>query len=142
MISLLHSLRIPSPTHFLCRCGECVHNPWLKIGRFISSFGGSNPLAYIFLANELTCPEVCGSDCVYCYVCAHVLVFCHMTYMLCPWYCLQLRSFRMKFAEMHGRFATAAKLLEEEMAEKGPSRAQETQLIKVEGWERNLKGQC
>jgi len=51
----------------------------------------------------------------------------------------------MKFAEMHGRFATAAKLLEEEMAEKGPSRAQETQLIKVEGWEvwkGNFKGQC
>ena len=39
----------------------------------------------------------------------------------------------MKFAEVHGRIATAAKLLEEEMGEKGPSRALETQLIKVEG---------
>jgi len=39
-------------------------------GPFISSLGGSNsnPLTYIFLANELTCPEVCGSDCVYYYV--------------------------------------------------------------------------
>ena len=37
----------------------------------------------------------------------------------------------MKFAEAHGHFATAAKLLEEEIGEKGASRAQETQIIKV-----------
>jgi len=37
----------------------------------------------------------------------------------------------MKFAEAHGHFATAAKLLEEEIGEKGPSQAQETQIIKV-----------
>ena len=45
----------------------------------------------------------------------------------------QLRTFRMKFAEAHGHFATAAKLLEEEIGEKGASRAQETQIIKVVG---------
>ena len=39
----------------------------------------------------------------------------------------------MKFAEAHGHFATAAKLLEEEIGEKGASRAQETQIIKVVG---------
>ena len=37
----------------------------------------------------------------------------------------------MKFAEAHSHFATAAKLLEEEIGEKGPSQAQETQIIKV-----------
>ena len=37
----------------------------------------------------------------------------------------------MKFAEAHGHFATAAKLLEEEIGEKGPSQVQETQIIKV-----------
>ena len=37
----------------------------------------------------------------------------------------------MLFAEAHGHFATAAKLLEEEIGEKGPSQAQETQIIKV-----------
>ena len=47
----------------------------------------------------------------------------------------QLRTFRMKFAEAHGHFATAAKLLEEEIGEKGASRAQETQIIKVVGGE-------
>ena len=41
----------------------------------------------------------------------------------------------MKFAEAHGHFAIAAKLLEEEIGEKGASRAQETQIIKVVGGE-------
>ena len=42
----------------------------------------------------------------------------------------------MKFAEAHGHFATAAKLLEEEIGEKGPSQVQETQIIKVVEGER------
>ena len=49
----------------------------------------------------------------------------------------------MKFAEAHGHFATAAKLLEEEIGEKGPTQAQETQIIKVvegEGGGRKGKG--
>ena len=48
----------------------------------------------------------------------------------------------MLFAEAHGHFATAAKLLEEEIGEKGPSQAQETQIIKVvEGEGRGRKGE-
>ena len=48
----------------------------------------------------------------------------------------------MLFAEAHGHFATAAKLLEEEIGEKGPSQAQETQNIKmVEGEGRGRKGE-
>ena len=46
----------------------------------------------------------------------------------------------MKFAEAHRHFATAAKLLEEEIGEKGASRAQETQIIKVVGGEEKGKG--
>lgn len=37
----------------------------------------------------------------------------------------------MKYAETCGHFATAAKLVEEEMSEKGASKALEEQLIKV-----------
>ena len=37
----------------------------------------------------------------------------------------------MKYAETRGHFATAAKLVEEEMSEKGASKALEEQLIKV-----------
>ena len=37
----------------------------------------------------------------------------------------------MKFAEAHKHYAIAAKLLEEEMNDKGASRAQEEQIIKV-----------
>ena len=48
----------------------------------------------------------------------------------------------MKFAEAHSHFATAAKLLEEEIGEKGPSQAQETQIIKVvEGEGRGREGE-
>ena len=49
----------------------------------------------------------------------------------------------MKFAEAHGHFATAAKLLEEEIGEKGASQVQETQIIKVvegEGGDRKWEG--
>lgn len=37
----------------------------------------------------------------------------------------------MKYAEACGHYATAAKLVEEEMSEKGASKALEQQLIKV-----------
>ena len=37
----------------------------------------------------------------------------------------------MKYAEAHGHFATAVKLIEEEISEKGVSRALDEQLIKV-----------
>jgi len=35
MIILLHSLRIPSPAHFLCGLGKHAYYPWLKINCFI-----------------------------------------------------------------------------------------------------------
>ena len=44
---------------------------------------------------------------------------------------LQLRSFRIKFAEVYQHYATAAKLLEDEMSDKGASKSTEQQIIKV-----------
>ncbi len=37
----------------------------------------------------------------------------------------------MKFAEVRGHYGTAAKLVEEEVNDKGTSKAQEEQIIKV-----------
>lgn len=42
-----------------------------------------------------------------------------------------MRSFRTKYVLQHKHYATAVKLLEEELAEKGPSKAIENDIIKV-----------
>lgn len=47
------------------------------------------------------------------------------------YFLMQLRSFRIKFAKVQGHYAMAAKLLEEEMSDKGPSKATEQEIIKV-----------
>ena len=47
----------------------------------------------------------------------------------------------MKFAEAHSHFATAAKLLEEEIGEKGPSQAQIIKVVEGEGRGREGEGE-
>lgn len=42
-----------------------------------------------------------------------------------------MRSFRTKYVLLYKHYATAIKLLEEEIAEKGPSKVVENDIIKV-----------